>query len=213
LNGARDLTPDSAADVLDRGNGLLAETLRVLGHRSALDEIALGFGPLQRALRAPDPHDFAKRSPSDPWLYFYEEFLGAYDPKLRKDYGVYYTPPPVVRCQVRLISELLRERFGKRLSFADDGVTFLDPAVGTGTYPLAAIDHALALVRERSGPGQVGPRASQMARNFFGFEILVGPYAVAHLRLTQKLTAEETGGTLPSGRVQIYLDLSCRHAG
>ena len=118
---------------------------------------------------------------------------------------MYYTPVEVVGCQVRLISELLASIFGKALSFADDGVTFLDPAVGTGTYPLAAIDHALELVEAHSGRGAIPGRATQLARNFFGFEILVGPYAVCHLRLTQKVTAADIGGTLPDGRPRVYL--------
>jgi len=88
---------------------------------------------------------------------------------------------------VRLASALLEKRFGKKLGFADDGVVFLDPAVGTGTYPVAAIKHGLDKVRERSGPGAVPARARQMAENMHGFEVLVGPYAVAHLRLTQAL--------------------------
>src|SRR5262249_57311314 len=58
-----------------------------------------------------------------------------------------------------------------------------DPAVGTGTYLVAAIGYALQKVRERSGEGAVAGRATQMAENMYGFEILVGPYAVAHLRL------------------------------
>jgi hypothetical protein len=202
VTGAGELEPDLAARTLDEGNGLLAQTLRVLAQPDARREIELGYGPLRRALEALDPADFL-RGGRDPWLYFYEDFLAAYDRKLRNDYGVYYTPVEVVRCQVHLIADLLRERFGRRLGFADDGVTFLDPALGTGTYPLAAIDHALSLVEQRSGPGAVPGRASQLARNFFGFEILVGPYAVTHLRLTQKIRA--AGGNLPDGRLQVYL--------
>jgi hypothetical protein len=202
VTGAGDLEPDMAARTLDAGNGLLAQTLRVLAQQDARREIELGYDPLRRALEALDPADFL-RGGRDPWLYFYEDFLAAYDPKLRSDYGVYYTPVEVVRCQVHLIADLLRERFGRRLGFADDGVTFLDPALGTGTYPLAAVDHALSLVEQRSGPGAVPGRASQLARNFFGFEILVGPYAVSHLRLTQKIRA--AGGNLPDGRLQVYL--------
>src|SRR6516162_1104195 len=102
------------------------------------EELRVGFELLQRSLEALNPHDFLKSKP-DLWLYFYEDFLAAYDPKLRKDFGVYYTPREVVELQVRLVSELLEQHFDKRLGFADDGVVFLDPAVGTGTYLVAAI--------------------------------------------------------------------------
>ncbi len=186
LSGAAKLDPVEAAKTLDKNNGLLARTLELLGQKEARAELSVGFEMLQRSLEALDPHDFLKSKP-DLWLYFYEDFLAAYDPKLRKDYGVYYTPREVVELQVRLASELLEKRFGKKLGFADDGVVFLDPAVGTGTYPVAAVKHGLEKVRARSGPGAVPARARQMAENMHGFEILVGPYAVAHLRLTQAL--------------------------
>lgn len=186
LSGAIKLTPIEAAKALDKNNGLLAQTLKLLGQEEARKELSVGFELLQRSLEALDPHDFLKSKP-DLWLYFYEDFLAAYDPKLRKDYGVYYTPREVVELQVRLSSELLENRFGKKLGFADDGVVFLDPATGTGTYPVAAVKHGLEKVRARSGPGAIPARARQMAENMHGFEVLVGPYAVAHLRLTQAL--------------------------
>ena len=138
------------------------------------------------------------------WLYFYEDFLAAYDQKLRKDYGVYYTPREVVELQVRLATELLDNRFKRKLGFADDGIGFIDPAVGTGTYLVAAIDHGLKKVIARSGPGAVSGRATLMAENMYGFEILVGPYAVAHLRLTQAI--EGAGGALPAEkRLRVFL--------
>ena len=186
LSGATKLNPADAAKSLDKNNGLLARTLELLGQTDARQELVTGFEMLQRSLEALNPHDFLKSRP-DLWLYFYEDFLAAYDPKLRKDFGVYYTPREVVELQVRLAGELLEKRFSKKLSFADDGVVFLDPAVGTGTYPVAAVKHGLERVAQRSGKPAVPARAKQMAENLYGFEVLVGPYAVAHLRLTQAL--------------------------
>lgn len=195
LSGATKLDVSDAAKTLDKNNGLLARTLELLGQAEARKELSVGFEMLQRSLEALDPHDFLKSKP-DLWLYFYEDFLAAYDPKLRKDYGVYYTPRQVVEFQVRLASELLEKRFGKKLGFADDGVVFLDPAVGTGTYPVAAVKHGLERVAKRSGKPAVPARARQMAENMYGFEVLVGPYAVAHLRLTQAL-----GGAINDSKV------------
>lgn len=202
ISGASDLAPETAAKVLDKGNGLLATTLRILAQGGAREEVSVGYDLLERSLSALVPSEILKRSPNL-WLYFYEDFLAAYDRKLRNDYGVYYTPVEVVKCQVNLVSQLLDERFGKRLSFADDGVTFIDPAVGTGTYLVTAIQHALGQVRERSGEGAAAARASLIVKNMYAFEILVGPYAVAHLRLTQEILSE--GGNLPDGRLQVYL--------
>ena len=201
LSGAKDLDPAAAARTLGQSNAVLALALDRLGQKEARDELRVGFELLQRSLSALDPHEFLKTSP-DIWLYFYEDFLAAYDPKLRKDYGVYYTPREVVELQVRLVSELLETRFGKTAGFADDGVVFLDPAVGTGTYLVAAVKHGLARVRNRYGDGAVPARAAQMARNMHGFEILIGPYAVAHVRLTQALESE---GAELGDRLNIYL--------
>ena len=201
LHGAEDLAPANAATHLDQNNGVLAVALNRLGQDEAREELRVGFELLQRSLEALDPHAFLEAGP-ELWLYFYEDFLAAYDPKLRRDYGVYFTPRAVVELQVRLASGLLDERFGKAVGFADDGVVFLDPAVGTGTYLVAAVKHGLAKVRTRYGDGAVPPRAMQMARNMHGFEVLIGPYAVAHLRLTQALEGE---GAVVRDRLNIYL--------
>ena len=88
---------------------------------------------------------------------------------------------------MKLAGELLRTRFGKHLGYADDDVVVLDPAVGTGTYPLAVLDHAATTVLARLGPGAIAEKLRGLADRLYAFEILVGPYAVAHLRLTQKL--------------------------
>jgi hypothetical protein len=211
LSGAAKLDPIEAAETLDKNNGLLARALELLGQAEARKELSVGFEMLQRSLEELDPHDFLKSKP-DLWLYFYEDFLAAYDPKLRKDYGVYYTPREVVELQVRLASELLETRFGKKHGFADDRVVFLDPAVGTGTYLVAAVKHGLEKVRARYGSPSVSARAWQMAENMRGFEVLVGPYAVAHLRLTQALEGAindaKTEGEPQEklgGRLNIYL--------
>ena len=185
FEGAESLQPLRAVDVLQREHGLLAEALQLLEAKPIRDELDMPIELLERAIGAVDSAKY--NHGGDPWLYFYEQFLGAYDPKLRKDRGVYYTPVEVVRAQVRLTGELLRTRFKKQLAFADDGVVVLDPAVGTGTYPLAILDHATDAVHERLGPGGVAEKIRDLADRLHAFEILVGPYSVAHLRLSQRL--------------------------
>ena len=86
-----------------------------------------------------------------------------------------------------LAADLLKTRFGKPLGFADDNVVVLDPAVGTGTYPLAVLDHASSAVQQRFGPGAVAGKLRGLAERLYAFEVLVGPYSVAHLRLSQSL--------------------------
>jgi len=192
-----------AADRLDARHGLLAQVLRILSQREAREEVEVAVDLLERTIAAVDPAMMTGRAANDPWLYFYEEFLAAYDPKLRNDRGVYYTPVQVVQAQVTLVTELLREHFDKGLGIVDDDVVLLDPATGTGTYLLAALDEGLAAASRRFGPGEAAGRASVAAANFHGFELLVGPYAVAHLRVAQRILDE--GGALPDDGVHVYL--------
>ena len=202
FSGAERPDPDAAAHALDSGHGLLAGALRVLGNPDVRSEVGPGLDVLIRAIGAVDPELLAGEG-NDPWLYFYEHFLAAYDPQLRANYGVYYTPPAVIGAQVRLIADLLENHLGKQLAFADDDVVVLDPAAGTGAYPLAVIQHALDRVASFYGEGMRSQYASRLASRVHAFEILVGPYAVAHLRMTQKILEE--GGTLPSDGTRAYL--------
>ena len=185
FEGAESLRPLIAVDALQREHGLLAEALQLLEATPVREELNMPIELLERAIGAVDSAKIGRGG--DPWLYFYEQFLGAYDAKLRKDRGVYYTPVEVVSAQVRLTGELLQKRFKKRLGFADDEVVILDPAVGTGTYPLTVLDHAAEAVQLRLGPGAVVGKLRDLADRLHAFEILVGPYSVAHLRLSQRL--------------------------
>jgi hypothetical protein len=199
LSGAEGISPEQAAETLDSGHGLLAQTLRLLGQ--ARQEMATAVDLLERVISAIDPERLSRSG--DPWLYFYEDFLAEYDPKLRKDYGVYYTPVEVIGCQVRLCAQLLEERFNKSLNYADEGVTFLDPAAGTAAYPLMAMQYGLNKVASTYGEGMVAGKASDMARNFNAFEYMVGPYAVAHLRITKLL--QDAGATFPEDGIRVFL--------
>ena len=203
FSGADQLSIAEASKNLHTGHRLLADTLKILGDRNARQEIEVPINLLERIIAAIDVTVLTEKSKGDPWLYFYEDFLAAYDPKMRKNRGVYYTPVPVVQTQVRLVSQLLSKKFGYHYSFVDNNVTTLDPAAGTGTYLLAAIEHGLDQVAGERGPGMRARYASIAAKNNFAFEILVGPYAVAHLRLTQKIIAE--GGNTSEDGIHVYL--------
>jgi hypothetical protein len=199
--GADPLELATAEAALAAEHTLLSRALRVLTDPNAQAEISASVNLLVRVIGAV-PHG-ALGGPKDPWLYFYEDFLAAYDAKLRKDIGAYYTPVEVVRCQVRLIDDLLTNRLGKALGFADRDVITLDPAVGTGTYLLGVIEHALTKVEAQQGAGAVAGQATALARNIFGFEILVGPFAVSELRVSRAL--QNKGATPPPGGTHVYL--------
>jgi hypothetical protein len=157
-DGSDTLLLDQAIKQLTGSNSLLSRALEVLTDSQLNDDIGVSLNLLQRVIQAV-PTGTMSRGRRDPWLHFYEDFLAEYDPKLRKDAGAYYTPVEVVQAQVRLVDELLREKFHKRLGFADGDVATLDPAVGTGTYLLGIVEHALQRVQAEEGAGAIVGRA------------------------------------------------------
>jgi hypothetical protein len=209
-NGAKDLSASSVELTLQSGHPVLARVVRVLLDDETESEIGwaldtvravievIDFDKLRGGARLPGMTRYDQT-----WLYFYEEFLAAYDPRLRDAYGVYYTPQAVISAQVALLDEVLREHLDKSLGLASPGVTVLDPAVGTGSYPLRIVETAAAIAEAKLGPAAVAGTLTGLAENLYAFEILVGPYAVAHLRLAEILT--DYNATLPGGGVQVYL--------
>jgi predicted helicase len=140
----------------------------------------------------------------DPYIYFYEHFLAAYDKKLRKQKGVYYTPPQVVNFIVRSIGLFLQNIFNIESGFSDvKKVTVLDFAAGTGTFLLEILEQIFEALPKSSGKKDLLIR-DHILKNFFGFEYLIAPYTVANLKLSQFLKDQgfEFKG---ADRFQIYL--------
>jgi hypothetical protein len=140
----------------------------------------------------------------DAVLYFYERFLEAYDAGERMDRGVYYTHPPLVEYAVRGVDESLKARFNAG-GLADGQVKVLDPAVGTGTFLLAAAERAIESVVEREGEALVPALIrDHLLPHLIGFELLPAPYAISHLKLGSYF--EQAGHALVAGeRVQVFL--------
>ncbi|MDQ1265155.1 MAG: methyltransferase, partial [Bacteroidota bacterium] len=142
---------------------------------------------------------------NDPFIFFYEDFLKHYDKKQRELRGVYYTPEPVVSFIVRSIEIILKETFGINDGFINKDVTLLDFATGTGTFLLNSFKLALEQARKIGDRETVNKILNeQIIKNFFGFELLVAPYVVAHLKISEFL--KEEGYTIDEGnRLNIYL--------
>ncbi len=183
--GADPLTLANTQNALATQHNLLSRALQVLTDDRARDEMLASLNLLLRVVSIVPPTAFG--SANDPWLYFYEDFLASYDPKLRKDAGAYYTPVEVVRAQVRLIDELLINKFGKQWGLADKATVILDPAAGTGTYLLGVIEHTLSRIETEQGIGAVENHAKTLSKNLIGFERMVSPYAVCDLRVSRAL--------------------------
>nr|MBA3531881.1 N-6 DNA methylase [Ardenticatenales bacterium] len=116
--------------------------------------------------------------------YFYEPFLEAFDPELRKALGVWYTPPEIVRYQVERVDQVLRDELGLPDGLADERVYILDPACGTGAYLVEVLKRIGTTLAEQGEEGLIGATLKQAVQSrVFGFELLPAPFVVAHLQL------------------------------
>jgi predicted helicase len=161
---------------------------------------------LARADMAEVLRDFGRRTRhEDPVVHFYETFLAAYDPDMRQARGVYYTPEPVVSYIVRSIDYLLKNRFHRRGGLADQSVFILDPAVGTATFLYFVIQEIHEYLRSVGVAGVWNDYVdNHLLPRVFGFELLMAPYTVAHMKLG--ILLQETGYDFGTDRrLGIYL--------
>ena len=150
---------------------------------------------------------FARFNEGEAVTYFYEPFLEAFDPELRKQLGVWYTPAEVVRYMVARVDKALRDDLGIADGLAAENVYVLDPCCGTGAY-LAEVLRRIAANLESRGLGALtGARVKQAAtERVFGFEIMPAPFVVAHLQVG--LTMQALDATLADDgkeRAQVFL--------
>ncbi len=219
--------------------------LAVGGHSSKIDFNELGVNEVVETLKAANMEavklDFNNKNPDeDPILHFYEHFLKEYDSIMREQRGVYYTPQPVVSFIVRSVDEILQKEFGLADGLADTAtwgdmakrnpeikipkdvktdepfVQLLDPATGTGTFLVTAID--LIAERMKSKWRKEGAKDAEIEKRWNeyvpkhllprlnGFELMMAPYAIAHIKIGMKLA--DTGYKPAPGkspRVHVYL--------
>ena len=150
---------------------------------------------------------FARFNEGEAVTYFYEPFLEAFDPELRKQLGVWYTPAEVVRYMVARVDKALRDDLGIADGLAAENVYVLDPCCGTGAY-LAEVLRRIAANLENQGLGALtGARVKQAAtERVFGFEIMPAPFVVAHLQVG--LTMQALDAVLADDgqeRAQVFL--------
>lgn len=184
----RDLFYHSRFDLGSRLTWMVESLVEVL-RRSDMDSILAHFG--------------RRTQQTDPVLHFYETFLRAYNPALREQRGVYYTPEPVVKYIVRGIDHILKTRFDRPRGLADKDTLILDPAVGTGTFLYFVIEQIKARFAGQRGLWKSYVEEHLLPR-IFGFELLMAPYTVAHMNLSLQL--KDAGYEFKEGeRLGIYL--------
>ncbi|MCE2904326.1 MAG: N-6 DNA methylase [Anabaena sp. CoA2_C59] len=141
----------------------------------------------------------------DPVIHFYETFLAAYESSLRKSRGVYYTPEPVVNFIVRSVDNILDKVFDLEYGLGNRKVTILDPATGTGTFLYAVIKQ----IRDNVAKFDIRQwnnflRGARLLNRLFGFELLMTPYTIAHLKLGL-LLGDLGYKFVPEERLKVYL--------
>jgi len=209
----RDMFGHIAGPNLDERIAWAVDDLAELLKRTAMDEILKNFGKRTRQ--------------EDPVVHFYETFLAEYDSKMREARGVYYTPEPVVSYIVRSVDYILKNDFGIKKGLADDSkikiptidgkgnteihqVLILDPATGTGTFLHGIIDHIYESFNNKKGMWS-SYVAQHLLPRLFGFELLMAPYTVAHIKLGLQL--KELGYDFEqTQRLQIYLTNTLQEA-
>lgn len=218
-----------AAELIPKSNPFLRKLFQYIAGYDLDERITWIVDALADIFRAADVQTILKNfgkatKMEDPIIHFYEDFLTQYDPKLRKQRGVWYTPHPVVNFIIRAVDEILITEFGLPMGLADMSKTkikvpipthdkrfaggmreveqevhrvqFLDPATGTGTFVAEAIQQIYDKMK-----GQQGLWNSYVENHLLprinGFELLMASYAMAHLKLD--LLLKSTGYTPPSG--------------
>ena len=226
-------TRREAAELIPAANPFLRRFFQHIAGYELDQRIRWAVDDLADLFRAADVgelmKDYGKATQrNDPFLHFYETFLGEYNPKLRKSRGVYYTPEPVVNFIVRAVDEILQTEFGIKDGLADTGKTvievdavpsakkgktgykkevhkvqILDPATGTGTFLAAIVQH----IYENKFANQKGVWQGYVHQHLIprlnGFEVLMASYAMAHTKL--EMVLRDSGCELGDDRLRIFL--------
>jgi Type ISP C-terminal specificity domain/N-6 DNA Methylase len=195
---------ENVAAQLTKSSSLIGSALRLLTDNAENQAtLKTSLGTLTRVLNAVDWPKISKGHP-EAWLYFYEDFLETYDNQLRKQTGSYYTPPEVVRAMVRLVDDVLRSRrFKLTAGLASPTVTLADPAVGTGTFLLGVLRRIAETVAADEGEGSVPAAINAAANRLIAFEIQLGPFAVAQLRILAEIV--ELTGAVPTEPLRMFV--------
>ena len=236
--GGGDFSRHKAAALIPKSNPLLGNFFEhVTGYNldSRVQWIVDDLADIFRAVDVAElMKDFVKTNGrADPFIHFYETFLGEYDPRLRKSRGVYYTPEPVVHFIVRAVDDILKKEFRLAQGLADAAKTtikvdteevdkrsktgfkriaqevhkvqILDPATGTGAFLAQVVARIYEKFARQKGMWPDYVKQDLLPR-LNGFEVLMAPYAMAHLKL--EMILQQTGCELNGERLRIFLSNS-----
>ncbi|MFF4018886.1 type ISP restriction/modification enzyme [Streptomyces sp. NPDC001843] len=186
---------------LNAGHALMGKALQLLTD-NVNERFEVTLNLLARTVAAVE-WDIIRQGNRDAYLHLYESFLSVYDDNLRQRSGSYYTPHQVVEEMVRLAEEVLRTRLGKARGYGDESVHIVDPAMGTGTYLHTVIERVARQAAERHGEAMAPDAIGRLTERLYGFELQMGPFAVAELRAADLL--KKHGAQLPPGGLNLHV--------
>jgi len=234
--GQREFSREEAAKLIPKTNPFLRQLFQSIAGYDLDERISWIVDDLAEAFKATDVEmvmaGFGEDTQqTDTMIHFYEDFLSAYDPALRKSRGVWYTPQAVVNFIVRAVDEILQKEFNLSKGLADTSkikikikedkkdendkavekieevhkVQILDPAAGTGTFLAETVNQIYAKFKKQAGMWQ-GYVEEHLIPRLNGFELLMAPYTMAHVKLDWLLS--QTGFEITEDanqRLRIYL--------
>lgn len=192
----------NAARALESHHTLMGRTLSLLTEHMQGTATWNAMETILRVLTA-TRWDLLSADQEHLYLHLYEDFLGAYDPDRRRRSGSYYTPVEIVDAMVRLTDMVLRSHLGKAEGLRNPHVSIVDPAMGTGTFPLSVFRHVAQAATDQYGPGAAPEAVANAVARTYGIEIQSGPFSVAELRVTS--TVEALGTELPPRGLNLYV--------
>ncbi len=204
---------DNVRSSIPKNFAVIREMADFLKKLDAIKEIQWLLNEILSSINHVDMDSILKdlNNDKDPYLHFYETFLSAYDPKLREKKGVYYTPDSVVKFIINALDSLLKTRFkdaplGLKSTLDNENIKLLDFATGTGTFLLEAFRKALETRKTSDGGTSTKEDKYQnLLKQFYGFEYLIAPYAIAHLNLSQAFKEEFKKPLKENDALQIIL--------
>lgn len=189
---------DNARSSIPKNFAVIREMADFLKKLDEIEEIQWLLNEILSLINHVDMDSILKdlNDDKDPYLHFYETFLSTYDPKLRESKGVYYTPDSVVKFIINALDSLLKTHFkdaplGLKSALDNENIKLLDFATGTGTFLLEAFRKALET--RKTSDGSISTKEDKyqnLLKQFYVFEYLIAPYAIAHLNLSQAFKEE-----------------------
>ncbi|MGE5343453.1 MAG: type ISP restriction/modification enzyme [Candidatus Omnitrophota bacterium] len=183
-------TRETAVRYIPQTGGILHDIFEFISMGNVPKQLACSLDDMVAVLKAVDCNRllneyYKEGKGTDPVVHFYETFLSRYDPELREQRGVYYTPEAVVSFIVRAVNWILKEKLNRPDGLADPEVRVLDPAAGTAAFLVETARIAIEEYAAHYGEGTKSDFAHQyLLKNLFGFEVMMAPYAVAHLKMS-----------------------------